>query len=121
MGIVERGYRESGGGKLVIGKVATLATLRPTYKMVFFTAQYLLHPIKQIVMILTPQSIKVLSMSIVKLKRRPDAKRSAIYFPNETYLRVKAAAEANDLSVNSVLLQLVEIGLEAIEADESSE
>ena len=60
-------------------------------------------------------------MTVVKLKRRPEAKRSAIYFPNETYLRVKLLADMNDLSVNSVLLQLVEIGLESVEVDKSSD
>ena len=60
-------------------------------------------------------------MSVVKLKRRPDAKRSAIYFPNDVYLRVKEAADENDLSVNAVLLQLVEIGLGVIAHNESDD
>ena len=60
-------------------------------------------------------------MSGVKLKRRVEAKRSAIYFPNDTYLRVKTVADENDLSVNAVLLQLVEIGLGMIDDNESDD
>jgi len=65
--------------------------------------------------------MRVHSMSVVKLKRRPEAKRSAIYFPTDTYLRVKAVADKNDLSVNAVLLQLVEIGLGMIDDNESND
>ena len=52
----------------------------------------------------------------IKLKKNPNMKRSSIYIPDNLMLQVEDIAENNDISVNSTIVQLIELALDVGEA-----
>jgi hypothetical protein len=52
----------------------------------------------------------------IKLKKNKNMKRSSIYIPDNLMLQVEAIAENNDISINSTIVQLIELALDVGEA-----
>lgn len=52
----------------------------------------------------------------IKLKKNKNMKRSSIYIPDNLMYQVEAIAENNDISVNSTIVQLIELALDVGEA-----
>ena len=51
----------------------------------------------------------------IKLKKK-NMKRSSIYIPDNLMYQVEAIAENNDISINSTIVQLIELALDVGEA-----
>jgi hypothetical protein len=52
----------------------------------------------------------------ITLKKNPNMKRSSIYIPDNLMLQVEDIAENNDISINSTIVQLIELALDVGEA-----
>jgi hypothetical protein len=52
----------------------------------------------------------------IKLKKNKNMKRSSIYIPDNLMYQVEAIAAHNDISVNSTIVQLIELALDVGEA-----